>query len=73
VTLHLYVPDVDATIAKATAAGAIVKSQAEDKFYGDRMGTLQDPFGHTWHVATHIEDVLPAEIERRMTAMSGKT
>jgi PhnB protein len=72
ISLHLYVPDVDATIAKATAAGATIKSPPEDKFYGDRTGTLLDPFGHTWHIATHIEDVTETEIERRVAAMSGK-
>ncbi|MDR3531307.1 MAG: VOC family protein [Rhodopila sp.] len=72
ISLHLYVPDVDATIAKAVAIGAEVKSQPEDKFYGDRLGSLLDPFGHTWHVSTHIEDVTVEEIERRMAAMSGK-
>ena len=70
VTLHLYVADVDATMAKAAAAGATVKSQPEDKFYGDRLGSLTDPFGHVWHIATHIEDVGHQEIERRMAAMS---
>lgn len=72
VSLHLYVPDVDATVAKAIAAGATVKSEPEDKFYGDRLGSLIDPFGHIWHIATHIEDVTVQEIERRMAAMSGK-
>jgi PhnB protein len=72
VSLHLYVSDVDATMANATAAGATIKSRPEDKFYGDRMGTLLDPFGHTWHIATHIEDVTEAEIERRMAAMVNK-
>jgi PhnB protein len=68
VTLHLYVADVDTVIAKAVSIGAEVKSQPEEKFYGDRMGTLLDPFGHTWHIATHIEDVAPEEIERRLAA-----
>jgi PhnB protein len=72
VSLHLYVPDVDATMAKAIAAGATVKHQPEDKFYGDRSGSLLDPFGHTWHIATHIEDVTVEEIERRMATMFGK-
>jgi len=71
VSLHLYVADVDATMAKAVAAGGTAKSQPEDKFYGDRLGSLIDPFGHTWHISTHIEDVTHAEIERRMAAMSG--
>jgi PhnB protein len=72
VSLHLYLPDVDAMVAKAAAAGATVKSQPEDKFYGDRLGTIVDPFGHTWHVSTHIEDVSPEEIERRLAAMLKK-
>jgi PhnB protein len=71
ISLHLYVPDVDATMARAVAAGATVKSQPEDKFYGDRLGSLLDPFGHTWHVSTHIEDITVEEIERRVAAMSG--
>jgi PhnB protein len=72
ISLHLYVPDVDKTIAKAVSIGAEVKSQAEDKFYGDRMGSICDPFGHTWHITTHIEDVSVEEVERRMAAMAGK-
>src|SRR5208337_4199626 len=72
VSLHLYVIDVDATIAKAAAAGATVVNPPEDKFYGDRTGSLRDPFGHTWHIATHIEDVAVEEIERRMASMFGK-
>jgi PhnB protein len=72
VSLHLYVSDMDAVMAKAVAIGATVKSPAEDKFYGDRMGTLTDPFGHIWHVSTHIEDVTEAEIERRLAAMAAK-
>jgi PhnB protein len=69
VGLHLYVPDVDATMAKAAATGATIKSQPEDKFYGDRLGTLRDPFGHIWHIATRIEDVPQDEIDRRLAAM----
>jgi PhnB protein len=71
VSLLLYVPDVDATLALAAAAGATIKAPAEDKFYGDRMGSLVDPFGHSWSIATHIEDVAPAEMERRLAAMGG--
>jgi PhnB protein len=70
ISLVLYVPNVDATFARAAAAGATIKTQPEDKFYGDRMGTLLDPFGHTWSVATHIEDVTTEEIEHRLAAMS---
>jgi PhnB protein len=71
VSLHLYVADVDATMAKAVAAGATVKSQPEDKFYGDRQASLLDPFGHAWHISTHIEDVTEEEIGRRLAAMLG--
>ena len=70
VGLHLYVPDVDATVDRAAATGATVESPPEDKFYGDRLATLPDPIGHTWHIATHIEDVPQAEIERRLAAMT---
>lgn len=65
VSLHLYAEDVDAVAAKAIAAGAKVKRPVADQFYGDRLGTLEDPFGHTWHVSTHIEDVSPDELDRR--------
>jgi len=71
VSLHLYVVDVDATMAKAISAGATVTSQPENKFYGDRQGSLRDPFGHNWHISTHIEDVTVEEIERRMASMLG--
>jgi PhnB protein len=70
VSLHLYVDDVDATVIRAVGAGAKIKSRPQDKFYGDRMGTVVDPFGHTWHIATHFEDVSPQEITRRMVAMT---
>ncbi|MGE0223511.1 MAG: VOC family protein [Acetobacteraceae bacterium] len=68
-SIVLYVTDVDAVVKKATDAGATLKTPVEDKFYGDRMGTIRDPFGHTWHVATHIEDVSPEEIERRARSL----
>ena len=67
-SLHLYVENVDAVAAQAVAAGATVKRPVADQFYGDRMGTLEDPFGHTWHVTTHIEDVPPDELDRRARA-----
>jgi PhnB protein len=70
VSLHLYVEDVDATVKAAVDAGAKLVRPVEDKFYGDRMGTIEDPFGHHWHVATHKEDVPPAEMARRAAAMS---
>jgi PhnB protein len=70
VSLHLYVPDVDATVQKAVAAGAKLLQPVENKFYGDRMGTIEDPFGHHWHVSTHVEDVAPDEMARRAAAAS---
>jgi PhnB protein len=61
----LYVPDVDAAFARAIAAGATVKRPVADQFYGDRTGTLADPFGHVWSIGTHVEDVSPEEMDRR--------
>ncbi|HVQ74197.1 MAG TPA: VOC family protein [Candidatus Binatia bacterium] len=72
VSIMVYVPDVDATVKTAVAAGAKVTRPVEDMFYGDRTGTIDDPFGHRWHIATHIEDVPPEEMERRAAAAMGK-
>ena len=69
VSLMLYVADVDATFQRALAAGAVQQRPVQDQFYGDRSGTLEDPFGHVWTIATHIEDVAPDEIDRRLAAM----
>ena len=66
--LNLYVEDVDALFNRAVAAGAKVQMPVQDMFWGDRYGKLSDPFGHEWSVATHIEDVSSAEIERRAAA-----
>ena len=68
VGLLLYVEDVDALAERAVAAGAKLQSPLEDKFYGDRMGKLVDPFGHIWAIATHKEDVSPEEMEKRIAA-----
>lgn len=65
VGIVLYVPDVDALFARAVKAGAKVKRPLQDQFYGDRSGTLVDPFGHVWTVSTHKEDLTPDEIARR--------
>jgi PhnB protein len=65
VTLHLYVEDVDATVRQAVAAGAKEVRPVKDQFYGDRRRTIEDPFGHVWHVATHKEDLSPDELKRR--------
>ncbi|MBX3664687.1 MAG: VOC family protein [Burkholderiales bacterium] len=63
VTIHLYVPDADAFYARAVAAGAKAIMPPADMFWGDRYGVLEDPWGHNWSVATHQEDLTPAEIE----------
>ncbi|MDB5697712.1 MAG: hypothetical protein JWN69_516 [Alphaproteobacteria bacterium] len=70
VSLSLYVTDVDLAFARALAAGAREERPVQNQFYGDRIGTLVDPFGHRWSLATHIEDVAPEEIQRRMEAMA---
>ena len=69
VSLMLYVPDVDATFARAVKAGAKVHRDVADQFYGDRVGTLTDPFGHVWSIGTHREDVSVDEAKRRMQAL----
>jgi len=68
-SLMVYVSDVDAQFAKAVAAGGVVKRPLADQFYGDRSGTFTDPFGYTWTLATHVEDVSAEEIDRRMKVM----
>ena len=68
VSIMLYVEDVDGVFNRAVDAGASVKEALQDKFYGDRTGTLIDPFGHRWHVSTHKEDVSIKEMERRAKA-----
>ena len=73
VSLMVYVPDVDATVKTAIAGGAKVVRQVENQFYGDRMGTIEDPFGHHWYVATHVEDVPPEEMAKRAAAAMGKS
>lgn len=72
VGLLLYVNDADATFNHAISLGAVSKKPMADQFYGDRTGTLQDPFGHKWTIATHKEDVSPQEMKRRMAAMNSK-
>jgi len=68
VHLHLYVEDVDAVVAQAVGAGAKVVRAVQDQFYGDRSGTIADPYGHVWHVATHKEDLSEEEIHQRAAA-----
>ncbi|MCI0570416.1 MAG: VOC family protein [Myxococcaceae bacterium] len=64
--LMLYVPDVDALCARALKAGATLAEPLKNVFWGDRYGKVTDPFGHTWSIATHVEDVSPEEMEERM-------
>jgi len=72
VSFMIYVPDVDAAFARALAAGCTQVRPVEDQFYGDRTGTLKDPFGFQWSLGTHIEEVSEAEGQRRMEAMFGQ-
>jgi PhnB protein len=72
IVLHIYVPDVDAFVERAVAAGATVVIPVEDQFYGDRSGRLRDPFGYLWIVATRKEDVAAGEMQRRLDAMMRK-
>jgi PhnB protein len=69
VSIMLYVPDVDKTFAQALKAGGKELQPLKDQFYGDRSGTLTDPFGHVWTVSTHKEDVSPEEMDKRHKAM----
>jgi PhnB protein len=70
-SLFIYVEDVDAVIAHAVELGAALQRPAEDQFYGDRDGHIIDPFGHGWTVASHVEDVTPEEMMRRMAELYG--
>ena len=69
VSLMFYVTDVDGRFAQAIEAGGTIKQEVKDQFYGDRSGTLVDPFGHVWTIATHKEDVSVDEMQKRMAAM----
>lgn len=69
--LHLYVPDVDTVFRRAIEAGGRAVREPEDQFYGDRSGGLVDPTGNQWWVSTHVEDVPPEEMERRMAEQAG--
>jgi PhnB protein len=70
--LMLYVQNVDAVYNQAVAAGAQAEAPPTDMFWGDRYGRLKDPFGHSWSVATHTEDVAPAEMQKRMKEFAAK-
>src|SRR5437588_1812613 len=69
VSLYVYLPNVDEVVERAKAEGAKILKPVEDQFYGDRTGFFQDPFGHLWGIATHIEDVSPKDMEERMKKM----
>jgi uncharacterized glyoxalase superfamily protein PhnB len=65
VSIHLHVDDADAMIARAAALGAEILNPPQDHFYGERSGTVRDPFGHRWNIGHHLEDVAPEEMQRR--------
>ena len=69
VTIHFFVPDVDAAIRRAETAGATVVMPAQDMFWGDRYGIVKDPFGHRWSLATHQRDLSPQQIQEGMAKM----
>jgi PhnB protein len=71
VIVHAYVEDVDAAFERALAEGAKEMRPPEDQFYGDRLGQFEDPFGHRWSIATHVEDVDPDEMAKRAAATAG--
>jgi len=71
VTIHLYVDDVDTVVDRAVSAGGKIVRPVADQFYGDRSGVVEDPFGHSWNVSTHVEDISPEEIEKRAAALQG--
>jgi len=71
VHIMLYVEDVDAVVSRAVGAGAQLFKPVADQFYGDRSGSITDPFGHKWTIATHKEDVSPEEMKRRAAALFG--
>ena len=71
VTISVYVEDVDDVFQRAVQAGATPLQEVENQFYGDRSGQFEDPFGHRWNVASHVEDVSPEEMERRMAETMG--
>ncbi len=71
VTIHVYVEDADATFARAVEGGAKSLRPVEDRFYGDRSGQFEDPYGHRWNVASHVEDLSKEEMQRRAAEIGG--
>jgi PhnB protein len=72
ISLYVYMENVDAVVDRAVSAGAKLTRPVTNQFYGDRSGGFEDPYGHTWYVATHVEDVSPEELQKRMAAMQKK-
>jgi PhnB protein len=72
-SLFVYVEDVDGVVARAVELGATLQRSPQDQFYGDRDGHIVDPFGHGWTIATHVEDVAPEELMRRMAELQTQT
>jgi PhnB protein len=72
VSIHVYMENVDDVVQRAVDSGAKLLRPVQNQFYGDRSGTLIDPFGHMWSVATHVEDVSPEEMKKRMTAATNQ-
>ena len=72
ISIHFYTKNVDDVVKKAVSAGAKLKRAVQDMFYGDRCGSLEDPYGHNWHVSTHIEDVSKAMMKKRAAQIFGK-
>jgi len=70
VQIHLYVEDVDTVFNRAVKAGAKALRPLRDEFYGDRTGSLEDPFGHVWHIATHVKDVTMDEVKKAVNKMA---
>jgi len=70
--IHLYVEDADTVFKQAVTAGAQIVRPLENQFYGDRLGTIKDPFGHIWSVSTHIEDVSIQEMQKRSASMQNQ-
>ncbi|MEW4487072.1 VOC family protein [Thalassoglobus sp. JC818] len=69
ISMAIYFEDVDTVYQRAVDAGATAKRPVQDQFYGDRSGMIVDPFGHSWSLATHIEDVTPEEVQKRFDQM----
>lgn len=72
ISLMLYVENVDSFVDRAVKAGAVLTRPIKNEFYGDRVGAIEDPFGYTWHIATHVEDISMEEMKKRAAEWAGK-